>query len=223
MRIWPRGVVAAVLVTASVLAGASAHADANLAALTQETRREYQDATSFEIVWWVPVEIWTAALSDRPQAASEAAEVYADHLVFLVAEADLSLGAAKFRPAERTRERFRLLAPDDVWHAPLPEAEVPADLRVALSSLLPALAKGAGEVGQNFRPLVFDAEDGKGRRIASATKPGRLEVRLGERSFVWRLPLAALLPPKRCPVDGEKLSGAFEYCPYHGKRLEPLE
>jgi len=49
---------------------------------------------------------------------------------------------------------------------------------------------------------------------------GGFSVDLEGKAYTWRLPLGALLTRKTCPVDGEKLSGAWKFCPWHGKTLE---
>jgi hypothetical protein len=194
----------------------------DLAQLTRETQQQYQDASKLELVWWVPADIWAAVMNDR--TAREVREstlgLFDDYLVFFVTEADLSpMGQIRFRSEAQTRERFRLLTPDGKRIAPLPDTQIRADMGVLLNSLRPALANGAGAIGENFRPLLFAARDAQGQKQVDPRRDGALRVALGEREFRWRLPLAALLPPRTCPVDGEVLSGAFRYCPYHGAEL----
>jgi hypothetical protein len=53
-----------------------------------------------------------------------------------------------------------------------------------------------------------------------AQNPGKFTVSWKKNvAFEYRLPLDVLTPPKYCPVDGEKQSGKFVYCPYHGVKL----
>jgi len=221
------GAVGAALLSGAVprsgRASDSAPASAiDLGALTRETQQQYQDPSTLQIVWWLPVDIWAAVIQGDPAGTTrgKALDLFDAHLVFFVAEADISpLGNIAFRDPAKTRERFRLQAPDGRRYPPLPEEKIPADMRVLLNTMLPALASGAGEVGKNFRPFVFEASDASGARIAAPREPGELVVLLNERRFRWRLPLGSLLAPKYCPVDDEELSGAFRYCPYHGAEL----
>jgi len=197
----------------------------DLGELTRETQQQHQDASKLEILWWLPVELWSAVLQGDPPGTTRSAALgnFDENLIFFVAEAKISpLGSLSFEPEAATRKHFRLIDTQGKRVAPLAEDDIPGDLRVLLNTLLPALAGSAGTVGQNFRPFVFKAKDASGARIANPRTPGQLRVELGERVFRWRLPLASLLPPKRCPVDGEELSGAFRYCPYHGNELEPI-
>jgi len=84
----------------------------------------------------------------------------------------------------------------------------------------PVIANTLGPLGQNMHFLLFPAKDKNGQNIAEAKKEGAFSVKLGEREFKWRLPLGSLLPPKICPKCGEKLSGAYNYCPYDGTPLK---
>ncbi len=216
-----RAVLACALLAAALPARAASD-KVDLAQLTRETQQQYQDASKLELVWWGPADIWAAVMNER--TAREVREstlgLFDDYLVFFVTEADLSpMGQIRFRSEAQTRERFRLVMPDGKRIAPLPDAEIRADMGVLLNSLRPALANGAGAIGENFRPLLFSARDAQGVERLDPRSQGTLRVALGEREFRWRLPLAALLPARTCPIDGETLSGAFRYCPYHGTEL----
>lgn len=217
-----RAALACALLAGTPSAHAAGSDKVDLAQLTRETQQQFQDASKLELVWWVPADIWAAVMNER--TAREVREntlgLFDDYLVFFVTEADLSpMGQIRFRSEAQTRERFRLVMPDGKRIAPMPDAEIRADMGVLLNSLRPALANGAGAIGENFRPLLFSARDAQGHKWVDARSDGTLRVALGEREFRWRLPLAALLPPRVCPVDGEILSGAFRYCPYHGAEL----
>jgi len=76
-----------------------------------------------------------------------------------------------------------------------------------------------GPTGQNTHFFLFPAKNEKGQKIAEAKKEGTFSVELNEREFSWRLPLSSLLPPKICPTCGEKLSGAYKFCPWDGSKL----
>ena len=76
-----------------------------------------------------------------------------------------------------------------------------------------------GPMGQNVHFYAFSATDNAGNRIADARKEETFSVTLTGREYKWRLPLGSLLPPKKCPLDGEILNGAYKYCPWHGAKL----
>ena len=77
-----------------------------------------------------------------------------------------------------------------------------------------------GPMGQNMHVFLFPAKDKKGQDIAAAKREGFFSVKLDKREFKWRLPLGSLLRQKVCSVDGEKLNGAWKFCPWHGTELK---
>jgi hypothetical protein len=81
------------------------------------------------------------------------------------------------------------------------------------------LGNALGQLGQGIQLFFFPATAPNGSTIAAASKQGKFSVMLAGHSFEWRLPLSSLLPQKVCPVDGEKMSGAWKYCPWHGNEL----
>lgn len=83
----------------------------------------------------------------------------------------------------------------------------------------PLFANMLGPMGQNMVFFLFPSNNKEGQKIADSKKEGSFSVEMGEREFRWRLPLGSLLPPKICPTCGEKLSGAYKFCPWDGTKL----
>lgn len=83
----------------------------------------------------------------------------------------------------------------------------------------PVLVNMLGPMGQNMHFFLFSSKKKNGQEIAVAKREGAFSVKLDKREFKWRLPLGSLLPPKVCPIDGEKLNGAWKFCPWHGVAL----
>ena len=77
-----------------------------------------------------------------------------------------------------------------------------------------------GQLGKNFHFVLFPATNKERLPIMEAKKEGRFSLNLGGDNLRWRLPLGSLLPQKVCPIDGEELSGAWKYCPWHGALLK---
>ncbi|HEY9002625.1 MAG TPA: hypothetical protein VIM89_14805 [Mucilaginibacter sp.] len=80
----------------------------------------------------------------------------------------------------------------------------------------PMIANMMGKMGQNFRFFVFPAFDKNKVLIADPRKPGTLTIGLTNDAFKFKLPLESILKPKKCPIDGETMSGSWMYCPWHG-------
>jgi hypothetical protein len=107
-------------------------------------------------------------------------------------------------------------------YTPLPAEALPGDLK-NLSALLGAMFSNMlGPMGEGMHLFFFPANAEDGTPIASAVREGSFSVDLRDQTFAWRLPLGSLLAPKACPVDGERLSGAWKYCPWHGKELKAV-
>ncbi len=118
-------------------------------------------------------------------------------------------GGIEFQSREAIQARIHLIDHEGNPYGPLPHEDVKADARNILSILPSLMATALGPIGQNIHFLAFPGEK----------EAGSFAVKLGEEVFEWKLPLGSLLPPKYCPVDGEELSGAWKYCPWHGVEL----
>jgi len=46
-----------------------------------------------------------------------------------------------------------------------------------------------------------------------------VRLSINKNEYKWRTPLGSLMPVKTCPKDGEKMSGAWDYCPFDGEKL----
>ena len=92
-----------------------------------------------------------------------------------------------------------------------------------LDMMRPVLARSAGATGEGMYPMVFQATDETGARIANATREGRFSLAVADQLLHWRTPLGSLVPPKKDPSTGEILSGAWTYSPWTGVKLVPVE
>jgi len=61
--------------------------------------------------------------------------------------------------------------------------------------------------------------DAQSERISNPYTKGTVHLAFQGAEYKWRTPLGSLLAPKQCPVDQEVMTGAWKYCPYHGKEL----
>jgi hypothetical protein len=75
--------------------------------------------------------------------------------------------------------------------------------------------------GRTLRPLDDDSIDPRLREVLVRMKQrGQPSIDLFDTHYSWRLPIGSLVLPRTGPVDGEMLNGAWDYCPWHGVRLE---
>ncbi len=184
--------------------------------LMSDTQKDTPDPDRITMVWWLPDEYWEAVLQEE---AGEALFVLGAYVVMGVVDGKIGpFGGVTFQDEVSVRNRLRLVDGAGNTHTPLPQDQVNADARSLLSMMRPVLGNVAGPMGENFHFFVFSGGEG-GTPLFSATEEGSFSVFIGDEEFAWRLPLGSLMPPKYCPVDGEVLSGAWKFCPWHGAAL----
>jgi hypothetical protein len=126
-----------------------------------------------------------------------------------------------YRPDQDIRDSIRLTINDSVVFHPLEEKNLNSTMRDLLGLLRPIMSSMLGQMGNYLSFFVFENTNPKGKYYIDAGSPGKFSISLSQSTvFSWRLPLDVLTPPSYFPVDGEKLSGKFEYCPYHGRKLK---
>jgi hypothetical protein len=196
----------------------------NLGNIVADTQRMSESPSRLGLVWWTPEEFWRLSAQQggglTEDALEEIVSVLRPYLIFAVIDGEIGpFGAPEFVDEKTIRDSLKLIDTNGVEYQPLPEADIPADLKNFFGILQLSLRNMMGSMGENLHLYCFPAKSPDGEVIAAARHPGTLSVRLGEELYEWRLPLGSFVPPKICPVDGEKLNGAWEYCPWHGKKL----
>lgn len=211
------------LLPAAVLAS---EREVSLNDLTSETQRVSEDPDRIGLAWWLPVEFWEVSLAtgsppSTPEQISAFTAALREYTIFAVADGTVGqFGGVTWIPGERLRDRILLQDSAGTRFAPLKEEQVSSDARNLAGMLKPVLANMLGPMGQNMEFFFFPSASANGRPIADARAEGSFSFQVGTDVYEWRLPLGSLLPKKTCPVDGQKMSGAWKYCPWHGKKLE---
>jgi hypothetical protein len=131
-----------------------------------------------------------------------------------------NFGGVTYESESSIRNSIRLIDNQRNNYRPLSTETVNADMKNFLSMMKPVFVNMLGPLGQNMHFFLFPPKNEAGQDIADAKKEGTFSVKLNQREFKWRLPLGSLLAPKICPVDGERLSGAWKFCPWHGVELK---
>jgi hypothetical protein len=121
------------------------------------------------------------------------------------------------------RAQLRVVDARGRSYEPLTDDKISPDAKNFVQMIRPVLANLMGPMGENFRFFLFPARDSSGVEIADAASDNDFNVQLGEKDFRWRLPLGSLISKKVCPEDGELLSGAWTFCPWHGTKLKTQE
>lgn len=194
-------------------------------ALIMETQKMSHEPDEMSLVWWIPEEFWQVSFAQDPSSTEADVQEFlatiSPYMIIAVVDGKVgAFGGITYNPESEIRASVQIKDNEGVYYQPLSEYEVDADVKNLLSMMKPVLANALGPMGQNLHFIVFPAKGKNGQNIDDAKSEGTFSVKLGEIEYKWRLPLSSLLPPKICPTCGEKLSGAYKFCPWDGTRLK---
>ncbi len=203
--------------------------DVDIQQLTRETQHSTSSTDEIRLIWWITTEYWEAVFASDPSTSNKATDdilkIIDQYILVAVVDGAIGLfGNIQYRDRNEIAQGLRISMNKTNPYAPLKETEIDGDLKLMLEIMQPILANMLGQLGENMQFYVFEGMDKKGMRLVDPKKEGKLKIALSkDTAFDWRLPLASLIKPKRCPVDKEELSGAWKYCPYHGKKLKAIK
>ena len=193
----------------------------------KEIQQVEDNNNGFQMAFWLPWQYWETAVRQtakgKPLQASSLRTIDAmkNYNIFIVVESQKNGLSFTYPPENQIRDSLVLTVNDSIKLHPLADKDLPDEMKKLIEILKPVMQQSFGQMGENLNFFVFNNLDEKNKYYFDAGKPGRFKIQWDYRtSFYWRLPLDVLTPPKYCPLDNEKLSGKFIYCPYHGKKLE---
>ena len=197
----------------------------DLQAVVTETQKVRQNANEIVVVWWTPYEFWQASFSQNPSISKtqieDALKVLRPYTLIAVINGKIgAFGGITYKSEADIRSSVFIRDSHGTLYPPLSEDKIETNARNFLSIMKPMLANMLGPFGQNSHFILFPTENKKSRKIVDPKREGAFSLKLGEKEFRWRLPLGSLLPRKICPSCGEKLSGAYKFCPWDGTTLQ---
>lgn len=197
----------------------------DIRALTQETQKMTQSANEITLIWWIPEEYWRVSFEQAQNMTASQIEEFLKVLrpYMLIVAVDGKIGAfggVTYKSKATILNSIQIIDREGIHYRPLIDEKIDADTKNFLSMMKPVFVNMLGPMGQNMHFFLFSSKNKKGQDIAVAKREGAFSVKLDKKEFKWRLPLGSLLPPKECPVDGEKLNGAWKFCPWHGVELK---
>ncbi len=190
-----------------------------------ETQRTSANPGTSDLVWWIPTEFWRASLANEPSVTAELLSQFeatlAPYVMFAVVHGKIGpFAGVSWTPEADLLPTIKLTGPGGEVHRPLEASGLSPDAKNLSGSLRPVLVNMLGPMGQNMHFVFFSAKDSSGAPLADPLNPGEFSFGMMDETYSWRLPLGSLLPKKHCPVDGEALNGAWQFCPWHGKKLK---
>ncbi len=175
-------------------------------------------ASNIKQVWWLPSEYWRFALADTPNIGEEVILDIENKLkgysLFSVVNSDIN-------PFDgfKIKDASVIIVNNNAILTPIPNEEIPADIKELINLLRPTLAGMVGQLGEQMIFYVFKNDLEDGTTAISPYNTGKLDVKVNDASFIYRLPLQSMVKKKTCPEDQELINGNWEYCPWHGSKL----
>jgi hypothetical protein len=197
----------------------------NINKLTEETQQLSESPDTMRLIWWIPTEFWqTIFEQDNTITKLEANEMlnnFDKYTMVAVIDGEIKDdGTITYKTEETTFKNLAVIGNDKVAYTPLYDDEIDEVTRNLINIMKPMLGNMLGAFGQNMHFYLFQKRDNPLDRIVNPIKKERFTVKLDKDNFNWSLPLGSLLKPKKCPVDYKLHNGSWNYCPYHGKKLE---
>ena len=192
--------------------------------IARETQKFSTEGGELNIVWWVPQEFWTTSIASntnvKPAQIEMLTKFVHPYLIVGVVSGRIStFGPPNYRTEQEIRGLIRLKDSEGVAYAPIDTNQLAAAVPALESLMRPNMVKTLGPLGENMSFFVFPGNRKDGSEVCDASKRGVCEVDLGDHEFQWKLPLESVLPKQKCPTCGERLSGAYKFCPYDGTKL----
>ena len=225
-RMWTGKVfIVVLLIFGSINSSFAQDIKVDINALIQETQKMSQSQHEMTLVWWIPEDFWRVNFEQNPNITKAQTEEFIKllrpYIIVVAVDGEIgNFGGVSYESESTIRNSIRLIDNQRNNYRPLSTETVNADLKNFLSLMEPVFVNMLGPLGQNMHFFLFPPKNEAGQDIADAKKEGTFSVKLNQREFKWRLPLGSLLAPKICPVDGERLSGAWKFCPWHGVELK---
>lgn len=190
----------------------------------KETQLHSVEGKKHQLVWWMPSAFWAAAApstSDRKQI-DEIVAIMDNYTILAVIDGTTSgMATINFTPEEKIRQTTQIYDENSHPYTPIPPNELQMEVKLMFDIMKPVITNMMGQLGQNIQFLAFPAKTKDNLKIVNTGGSGRFHVRMGEKDFFYKLPLASLSPDMICKVDGESFPSNFKFCPFHGSTLAP--
>jgi hypothetical protein len=180
-----------------------------------------QDHT-VKFCYWLPLEFWDVYANNDPTFQKSVVDLIkqmvGNYTIVIALDGERTTPADyAYKSYDDVAKELTIVANmNDVFH-PLVDNELSDTARLLRDNVSPMLAKVLGDMGKGMHFYYFKTGNVNTNR---AGKSGNFKVMIGPTAFPYNLPLGTLLPPKYCPYDEMKMRGDWQYCPYHGVKLD---
>lgn len=196
----------------------------DLLEVVRETQKTRRNGEEISMLWWMPTEYWEAAFNENPNVSREDKDyllgLLSKYTIIAAYYGEMEMGTAKINYVreEEIEQSIQIISVSGESFSPIPKQSLGMEISTILSNLRPVFGSLIGPMGQNMHFFVFQSEK-TSDSIFNPFDDGIAKATLFSQKYEWRFPLGSLLKEKNCPTDGEKMNGAWKYCPRHGVKL----
>ncbi|MAP53809.1 hypothetical protein [Altibacter sp.] len=207
----------------TLIAQQKAYENVSLDALMVETQFSSEDPDAMDMIWWIPFDFWAASFSQDPSVSAADIEVieelFEGYELFAVIKGKIGyFGGVTYEPLPEIIEQFKVFYKDQPLLIKDPK-EIEPDLMNFVAMIQPMMANMFGDMGKNMHFIFMRNNNVTPVLPIDPLSKDTLRIELGSFHREVDLPLSSLLKEKMCPVDKQRLSGKWSYCPFHGREL----
>lgn len=199
----------------------------NSSAIVRESARTLEGGEGrVASFWWLPQEYWELVAKELKVPAEEQEKVrtaFRNYILVAALESKLTDQKPQFATIKEVVERSKFYR--DGQQIEVLREVTPEVVRLS-PSLVYLLRTSLGGLGEGLRLLPLSNVDAQGNPVLTGRTPGelRIEYRFDDKSapqtVYWRAPLTSVAGEKKCPKGGEPLEASFQWCPWHGEKLD---
>jgi hypothetical protein len=180
---------------------------------------------NMSFTFWIPTSYWEIALKDSPSVRQEDAQYFAslfqDYVFICALDFEINTNTTMIYTQEQDlRNSISIVDSKGKKYFPLENDQLSEEVYSVSELLSPMFAQMLGQMGEGMHFYFFEIKDKQGNNIIDEYTKGEFTIKHSNHDFKFQLPLVCLLPPKTCPIDGAEMKGNWNYCPFHGKKLE---
>jgi hypothetical protein len=197
----------------------------DLKELIRETQRQLGEDQQMHFYWWLPTEYWEVALSQDPTVSKADLKAFieplSDYTMLMVIRGKFGVfGNVTYASRDSIMKDLVMIDQDKKEYKPIPEDDLNMETASILAVFKPMMSNMLGQMGSHLEFFVFENKAKKGKEIFSPYSSNTVKARCLGELVEWRTPLGSLYKKRKCPVDQEEFKGTWDYCPYHGDKLE---